>query len=66
MFGWRSKKTGLGIVIPDEEERPFIDLLIAGKKVQAIKEYRATATCVDLRQAKEYIDSLQDKYLHLL
>jgi Ribosomal protein L7/L12 C-terminal domain len=37
---------------------PVIDALRRGKKIEAIKEYRA-ATGVGLREAKDYVEELQ-------
>ena len=46
---------------PYEVDKEVIDLVRAGKKIDAIKQYRETRD-ISLREAKEVIDELSLKY----
>ncbi len=47
----------LGIKVVDDADPKVLELLIAGKKIEAIKLYREQSGA-DLKEAKDYVESL--------
>ena len=47
----------LGVSVVDEVDPKVLELVIAGKKIEAIKLYREQ-TKVGLKEAKDYVESL--------
>ena len=45
----------------NQKNKKYIDLLKAGKKIRAIKEYRSE-TGIGLKEAKDFIDKLQEEH----